>query len=492
MSSNATKPFQGVFDGLDILPASADLGEARFKLRFDQVAIAAEVIGDFAAAAIGLVVSYLFYRFSELGKGVAYSMPALVIGALAFGLLFVIMLDREGAYRAGSGMLRISETERILRVSVQTFFVLFAVSIVTAQLMPRAVLAIALFLVPMTVVVEKQMFFSLVGFLHTRGRGVRKAIVYGAGFTGKHVYSALLRSRKLGINPVVFVDDDEELVGKSIFALGYHHEECAPIIHGPVTSQLIESYGADMVVVAIPSLGQEKMSELAVAAREASAELSFVPSEAIHEDAWVDYADVDGIMLATVGAPKSMYLYERVKRIVDILLSVTAVVLLSPVFAVLALAVRFDSEGPIIFKQLRVGRNGRLFEILKFRTMRVDAPRYHHSPTTVEDPRITRIGRILRKTSLDELPQILNVIRGDMSLVGPRPEMLFIVEMYGARELQRLSVMPGITGMWQLSGDRAYLIHENLHYDLYYIRNRGFFMDIAIMLHTALFAVRGV
>jgi lipopolysaccharide/colanic/teichoic acid biosynthesis glycosyltransferase len=206
----------------------------------------------------------------------------------------------------------------------------------------------------------------------------------------------------------------------------------------------------------------------------------------------VDYADIDGIMLATVNPVERMYLYEQLKRFADVLLSVTALVVLSPLFALIALGVRLDSKGPIIFKQQRVGKNGRIFEMYKFRSMRIDASKYESSPTTSEDPRITRIGRMLRKTSLDELPQLMNVIRGDMSMVGPRPEMPFIVETYGPRELQRLSVVPGITGMWQLSADRAYHIHENLQYDLYYIRHRGIFMDIAILMHTAIFAVKGV
>jgi lipopolysaccharide/colanic/teichoic acid biosynthesis glycosyltransferase len=124
--------------------------------------------------------------------------------------------------------------------------------------------------------------------------------------------------------------------------------------------------------------------------------------------------------------------------------------------------------------------------------MYVDSPKYGYHPSSATDPRITRVGRWLRRTSVDELPQLLNVIRGDMSLVGPRPEMPFIVECYSAQERQRLDVMPGITGLWQLSADRASMIHENLHYDLYYIRHRNFFMDLALLLHTALFAVRGI
>jgi exopolysaccharide biosynthesis polyprenyl glycosylphosphotransferase len=247
-----------------------------------------------------------------------------------------------------------------------------------------------------------------------------------------------------------------------------------------------------MIIVAIPSLRPEKLYSVAAEAKKSGVTLAFVPSYSAYEDAWVNYVDVDGIMLATVNPPESMYLYERTKRLSDVILSVATLALLFPVFALVALAVRLDSEGPIFFKQQRVGKNGRIFEIYKFRTMRADASKYEFSPTTVEDSRITRIGRILRKLSLDELPQIVNVMKGDMSLVGPRPEMPFIVDSYGPRERWRLSVVPGITGLWQLSADRAYLIHENLQYDLYYIRNRGFFMDIAILLHTVIFAVKGV
>jgi lipopolysaccharide/colanic/teichoic acid biosynthesis glycosyltransferase len=152
-----------------------------------------------------------------------------------------------------------------------------------------------------------------------------------------------------------------------------------------------------------------------------------------------------------------------------------------------------DSPGPALFVQKRVGRHGRLFDIYKFRSMYTSASRYDFSPTTSFDPRITRLGRFLRRTCLDELPQLINVLTGTMSLVGPRPEMPFIVRNYNSRQRKRLQVTPGITGMWQLSADRALPIHENVEYDLYYIRNRTFFMDIAILVHTALFAVgRGV
>jgi len=122
--------------------------------------------------------------------------------------------------------------------------------------------------------------------------------------------------------------------------------------------------------------------------------------------------------------------------------------------------------------------------------MYANAPMYDFSPATSHDLRITRVGRFIRQTSLDELPQLMNVFLGNMSLVGPRPEMPFIVREYTPEYRQRLQVIPGITGLWQLSADRGSLIHENIQYDLYYIRNRGIFMDIAILIHTLFFAVR--
>jgi lipopolysaccharide/colanic/teichoic acid biosynthesis glycosyltransferase len=145
----------------------------------------------------------------------------------------------------------------------------------------------------------------------------------------------------------------------------------------------------------------------------------------------------------------------------------------------------------LLFVHKRVGRNGELFDMYKFRSMHATAPRYGLSPTQSSDTRITTVGRILRRCSLDELPQLINVFLGDMSLVGPRPEMPFVVQGYDQRQRQRLQVIPGITGLWQLSAARAFPIHDNIQYDLSYLQNRSFFMDMAILLHTPFRALRG-
>jgi lipopolysaccharide/colanic/teichoic acid biosynthesis glycosyltransferase len=165
-------------------------------------------------------------------------------------------------------------------------------------------------------------------------------------------------------------------------------------------------------------------------------------------------------------------------------------ILLAPLLALIAILVRLNSPGPALFIQKRVGRNGELFNMYKFRSMYTGSPRYARSPTTSLDPRITSLGRLLRRTSLDELPQLLNVMLGNMSLVGPRPEMPFIVQHYNEQQRQRLCVTPGITGLWQLSPCRGLPIHQNIQYDLYYVRNRTFKMDVAILVQTVFFTMR--
>jgi len=247
-----------------------------------------------------------------------------------------------------------------------------------------------------------------------------------------------------------------------------------------------------MVILAIPSIARETFIRTLDEALGARARISFVPGHLLPSDPWISYQDIDGVLLASFRKPVLRVGYQVTKRLCDFVGSVALLALLSPLIFLVAALIKIDSRGPILFRQRRVGRNGKLFTIFKFRTMQADASPYEYSPDTPGDPRITWVGRFLRRTSLDELPQLLNVLRGDMSLVGPRPEMPFIVEQYTERQLQRLEVKPGITGLWQLSGDRVFRIHENIEYDLYYIQHRNFFMDLAILLHTSVFAMRGI
>jgi lipopolysaccharide/colanic/teichoic acid biosynthesis glycosyltransferase len=196
---------------------------------------------------------------------------------------------------------------------------------------------------------------------------------------------------------------------------------------------------------------------------------------------------------STISSDTILSAWDRsLKRAIDVVLASMALVLVAPIFVIVALAIKLDSQGPVFFSQDRVGYKGRRFRILKFRSMHVSAPHYHRSPLDHNDPRITRVGRAIRRLSLDELPQLWNVVRGEMSMVGPRPEMPFIVSTYTSQQHERLNAVPGITGLWQISPARALPIHENVAYDLYYIAHPSFFLDLAILCRTAGSVVRGV
>jgi exopolysaccharide biosynthesis polyprenyl glycosylphosphotransferase len=175
--------------------------------------------------------------------------------------------------------------------------------------------------------------------------------------------------------------------------------------------------------------------------------------------------------------------YRAAKRLLDEVGSALVLTLTLPLWLMVIAAIKLDSPGPVFFRQDRIGYLGKRFKIYKFRSMFSQAPAYATTPRGQGDPRVTRVGAFLRKTSLDELPQIINVIRGDMSLVGPRPEMPFIVDRYKAIYRCRFLVKPGLTGLWQVAG-RDKPMEENIKYDLYYIKKQSLLLDVIILLRT--------
>jgi len=192
------------------------------------------------------------------------------------------------------------------------------------------------------------------------------------------------------------------------------------------------------------------------------------------------------------------------KRSIDLILSIVGLVMLSLLFATLALVIRLDSPGPVLYGQVRVGKDGRQFRVLKFRSMREDADlrlpevqRLNEVSGPMfkirRDPRITRVGGFIRRYSLDELPQLINVVRGEMSLVGPRPPLPAEVERYEDWQLGRLRVLPGITGLWQVSGRSEVPFDDMVRLDLDYIRKSSLALDFEILLRTipAVLSTRG-
>jgi undecaprenyl phosphate N,N'-diacetylbacillosamine 1-phosphate transferase len=172
------------------------------------------------------------------------------------------------------------------------------------------------------------------------------------------------------------------------------------------------------------------------------------------------------------------------KRILDLLVTLPAVVLMLPVFIVLIVLIKLSGKGPVIFKQERAGKNGKPFMFYKFRTMKADVDPFGPSPKSGYDPRLTKLGKLLREYSLDELPQLFNVLKGDMSFVGPRP--LYISQMieWDERQKKRLLVKPGLTGLAQISGRGELTREEKLELDVKYVEMAGFWLDLKIILKT--------
>ena len=188
--------------------------------------------------------------------------------------------------------------------------------------------------------------------------------------------------------------------------------------------------------------------------------------------------------------------YELVKQIIDLFIASVGLVFCAPLFVVIILLIKMESPGPAFFLQRRVGRGGRVFTLLKFRSMSVDAEEVFHAiahlnqePTGLiikipNDPRVTRVGRFLRKSSLDELPQFINVLRGEMSIIGPRPPSPKEVDQYNGRQRRRLEVLPGMTGLWQVSGRKDTNFDYMVEKDIEYIEGQGLWMDLKVLLKT--------
>jgi len=268
---------------------------------------------------------------------------------------------------------------------------------------------------------------------------------------------------------------------------------------------VVRKQGVDEVVIALPLHAYKRMEQVVASIQKTSANIKVVPDLFAMTLAAAIPEELDGIPLVGIKGPVIPDHIRLLKRVMDIVISSAGLVVLSPLMLFVALLIKLDSKGPVLFLQDRVGENGRIFRISKFRTMYVGSdgkqPSLLHAARDgrlvyekrPDDPRITRIGRRLRRWSIDELPQLINILKGEMSLVGPRPEMPFLVDLYEPWQRARFAVPQGLTGWWQVNERSEKPMHLNTEYDLYYIQNYSLLLDLRIMLRTvgAVFRGRG-
>ena len=261
--------------------------------------------------------------------------------------------------------------------------------------------------------------------------------------------------------------------------------------------RILTEYEIEEVIIALESVEHDRLKAIISRVDSANVRIKILPDMYDILSGTVEMSNIFGALLINVSTERMPIWQVTVKRLVDVFVSLLAVVVLTPLYAVLAVLVKFSSPGPIFFLQERIGKNGRPFNIIKFRTMYVDSEKDGPQLSSSHDCRITKIGRFMRKSRLDEFPQFVNVLKGDMSLVGPRPERQFYIDQIVKIEPQFLEltkVRPGITSWGQVKYGYAENVEQMLDrmkFDLLYLKNRSLSLDFKIMLYTVLIIFKG-
>jgi len=324
---------------------------------------------------------------------------------------------------------------------------------------------------------------------HRYGR-INRVLIVGAGAIGREVVSELEKHASR-VQVIGFLDDNAT-------------KQKIPDILGSLDDvrKIVNSKQVDDVLITLPLRAHERLNQLIWSLFDLPVRIWIVPD---YFQWTLHHAEVEsfgGIPMLDVRAPALNDDQHMVKRLFDLTLTIPAVILLLPLMGIISIAIWLGDGFPILFNQKRVGENGRLFTVYKFRTMIKNAEQLRHQVEKHDsqgnilhksswDPRVTRVGRFLRRWSLDELPQLFNVLNGTMSLVGPRPELPYLVEKYQPWQRKRFAVPQGITGWWQINGRSDKPMHLHTEDDLYYIQNYSIWLDIRILITTFLIVLRG-
>lgn len=403
-------------------------------------------------------------------------------------LLLLFIYHAEGLYTPQRGMSWFDRTATILR---GTLVGVVALSFIFFFYRPAFYSRLMFGFMGVFVVILLAAWRLALGFglarLRRHGFGVDRLLIIGAGERSRALMRAIVARPELGYRIIGFLDDDPgrpASIGR-FPALG-------PIAGLP---GVLSAEQPDEVIVALAATDHQRILNVLDICEQRHIRAKVVPDlyELTLNRVAVD--DINGVPLIGVREPTISGWNYALKRAIDVLFSIFVLALLSPIFAAIALAIKLDSPGPVLFAQPRVGRGGRLFTCYKFRSMRegaddeLDQLMEHNEASgqifkIKNDPRRTRVGSFIRRTSLDEFPQIINVLRGEMSWVGPRPPLPREVARYDEWHKRRLEVAPGITGLWQVSGRSQLTFDEMVMLDLYYIENWSLSLDLKIILRT--------
>ncbi len=331
----------------------------------------------------------------------------------------------------------------------------------------------------MSVVIRKIQIVAI-----KRGFGIRNVIIVGTDETAKAIASKMQKHVALGYKIIGYISDKKTSSSK-----GENNME----ILGEISEipEIAREKNIDKIIFASPNVSNKDILDIILKCTELNVDFTIVPGVYEIVTSKVNVADIDGIPVIGLKESPLQGFNLFLKRIFDLTLSAVLTIILSPLLLVLSIAVKLNSKGPVLYNQERVGEDNKTFTMYKFRSMRMDAEEKTGPIWAQEkDPRRTKVGTFMRKMSFDELPQLLNILRGNMSLIGPRPERPFFVEQFKNDILGYMSrhrIKPGITGWAQVNGLRGNTsIAERTKYDLYYIENWSMAFDLKILVRTIL------
>jgi exopolysaccharide biosynthesis polyprenyl glycosylphosphotransferase len=461
------------------------------------VVTAMAVLTDALAINSALYMTYIWVRPLNIeGQAQFDNTPISAIWmflAILNGVMFVTFVT-TGLYALPRGVSRIDESFKILFSVTIGVLLTYIINLLAPQFgwidvpLDSVLLLGGLFTLISVAVFFRIVYRTTLSHLRRRGFDQRRILIIGALDPGQLVYRSISRDASLGYRVMGFASD--------AIPEGATVANSEVLCNFAGIGTTIRKHGIDLVIVALSGRASHELFDIIMSAEDEHVEVKLYPDAfTLITNNVISDNDVAGLPLLNVrNGALANPLNQFLKRLFDLAFAAAVLILLSPLMLLIALLIKLESKGPAFFIQPRVGIDGKPFPTIKFRTMRVDAPNLANW-TTQDDPRKTKIGAFLRKTSLDELPNFINVIRGEMSVVGPRPEQEVWVERFSQQipyYMRRHKQKAGVTGWAQANGLRGDTsIEDRTRYDLYYVENWSLLFDIKICIKTFVDIVTG-
>jgi exopolysaccharide biosynthesis polyprenyl glycosylphosphotransferase len=482
-------------------PSFRERSSLRMALAFQMIALALDIVSVFLAFRLGYALRYRLELGGQISPETWKTFTTFAPPAITASLLLLVIFPLRGVYQIRHKYSALDYVPKI----IGGYALVIAGVIILAfffQFTPSRLIFLYVGGFGITFMIAHRLVASILRkWLWRRGIGVDRVLIIGEGQSGRRIMQSMLSDSDLGYRLVGYVGDARR--GDKLHVATEHGILTCPRLGGVEDVRaLIARHRVDEVLLVEADAGGGETAHVLEHVRGTRAEFRIVPNLVQISLDRVDFSEIDGVPTIGIRDASIQGWNAVVKRGIDILVASLFLLVAAIPMAVIGVLIRRDSEGDVFYRQIRVGQFGQPFTMIKFRCMVSDADKQWQQMVEQRnadgrlfkdpnDPRITRVGKVLRRYSIDELPQMINVLRGDMSLVGPRPPLPKEVAEYDDWHLQRLLVRPGMTGLWQVSGRSNLSFDEMVRLDLYYAENWTAWLDIKLLLRTVPAVVLG-